>query len=143
MYKLHGLRYCKLYQVWLAMKGRCYNKRNPAYKNYGGRGIAVCGEWLDDFKAFYTWCHKNGYSSGLEIDRVDNDGNYEPSNCRIVINLINQRNKSNVKLNMQVAEEIRFLRKSGFGLVHLAELYEVSMANISDVATNKIWKNEN
>lgn len=83
-----------LYGVWKAMKRRCYSKNDKDYKNYGGRGIKVCDEWLHDFQSFYDWCNENDYNDNLEIDRENNDGNYEPSNCRFVtrqINNINQR----------------------------------------------------
>lgn len=71
-----------LHQVWLAMKGRCFNKNNKAYKNYGGRGIIVCNEWKNDFQIFYDWAVENGYSEGLTIERKNNDKNYEPYNCK-------------------------------------------------------------
>lgn len=64
------------------MKNRCYNKNNTAYENYGGRGIGVCQEWLDDFINFYQWTMANGYRDDLTLDRIDVNGNYEPSNCR-------------------------------------------------------------
>lgn len=76
------------------MKDRCYKERDINYKNYGARGIIVCDEWLNSFDNFAEWSLKNGYKKGLEIDRIDNDGNYEPKNCRYVPMIINRRNKS-------------------------------------------------
>ena len=64
------------------MKARCYYKKDSRYMDYGGRGITVCKEWLDSFQAFYDWAMANGYADDLTIDRIDVDGNYEPSNCR-------------------------------------------------------------
>lgn len=78
----HGLSGSRLYHIWHGMQDRCFLKSNPAYPNYGGRGITVCEEWKNSFQAFYDWSILNGYSDELSIDRIDNDGNYEPSNCR-------------------------------------------------------------
>lgn len=64
------------------MKARCYNPKNPGYKNYGGRGINICDEWLNDPEAFISWALKNGYKPELWIDRVDISDNYSPENCR-------------------------------------------------------------
>lgn len=73
----------RLYRIWKAMKSRCYNKNNPSYlKWYGARGICICDEWKDDFEKFQEWALSNGYADNLSIDRINPDGNYEPSNCR-------------------------------------------------------------
>ncbi len=86
-----------LYSRWEGMKRRCYNKNFKQYKDYGGRGIKICDEWLYDFDSFYYWAINNGFSPDLEIDRIDNDGNYEPSNCRWVTHKENMNNQKRSK----------------------------------------------
>lgn len=81
----HGMSYSKIYSTWQRIKNRCYRKNFSHYKSYGGRGIKVCDEWLDKengFINFKNWAFNNGYKDGLSIDRIDVNGNYEPSNCR-------------------------------------------------------------
>lgn len=82
-----------LYRVYYAMKQRCYDEKSREYHNYGLRNIKICDEWLESFSNFYNWCISNGYKRGLQIDRIDNDGNYEPSNCRFVTSSQNSNNK--------------------------------------------------
>jgi len=86
-------RYKRLYNIWTNMKQRCTNPNNSDFKNYGGRGIEVCNEWRDSFENFCLWALDNGYGSDLTIDRIDNNGNYEPSNCRWVTMLIQRHNQ--------------------------------------------------
>jgi hypothetical protein len=95
----HGLTgKTPLYSTWRKIKERCFNKNAKGYCNYGGRGITICDEWKNDFHLFYDWSIKNGYAKGLSIDRIDNDGNYEPINCRWVSMKIQQRNRRNNKI---------------------------------------------
>lgn len=84
------------------MKVRCYYKKHDRYQNYGGRGIKVCDEWKNDFSRFKDWALKNGYDDELTIDRIDNDADYSPSNCRWITNSQQQKNRSDtlkVKIN--------------------------------------------
>lgn len=93
----HGKTDTRLYSIWNGMKSRCYNKNNKSYKHYGTRGITICDEWLYDFQTFYDWAMSHNYSDDLTIDRIDNDGNYEPSNCRWADWITQNNNRSNNK----------------------------------------------
>ena len=95
----HGLMNHPIYIIWKGMKQRCSNPNTRNYHRWGGRGIEVCKEWINDFKVFYDWSMSNGWKKGLQIDRINNDGNYYPDNCRFVTHFQNQQNKSNRRGN--------------------------------------------
>lgn len=98
----HNLSKHPLYQIWRGMKCRCLNPTDRGYKDYGGRGITVCDEWVNDFKSFYNWAINNGWEKGLINDRRDNNKGYSPDNCRFVddaTSMRNTRNNNNISYN--------------------------------------------
>jgi hypothetical protein len=85
----------RLYEIWLGMKKRCYNDKSRAFKWYGAKGIIICDEWKNRFLNFKSWAIENGYAENLTIDRIESTKNYEPSNCRWILQEEQNRNKSN------------------------------------------------
>lgn len=83
----------RIYERWSGIKSRCYGDASQKHRDYKKRGITICDEWLNDFMSFYNWAIENGYREDLTIDRINNDGNYEPSNCRWITNKEQQLNK--------------------------------------------------
>lgn len=101
---IHGGRKDRLYKVYYNMRNRCLNQNSSDYKYYGGRGISICSEWSDSYAVFKEWAYKNGYDENAPkgkctIDRIDVNGNYEPSNCRWVSMSVQSKNRRNVIRN--------------------------------------------
>lgn len=135
----HGGSGTTLFTLWCKMKQRCYDSNVPEYKNYGGRGIEICNEWMENFGTFYVWAIENGYEKGLEIDRKDNNGDYGPANCRFVTRKQNSRNRRTTLLNPVRVAVIKRLYSKGFGLTRISKLYSVKIPVIFDVVHNKTW----
>jgi len=139
---IHGMapknRKRKVYRTWASILTRCNNKKFGQYKDYGGRGISVCKEW----KRFENFFNDIGHppSNKHEIDRIDNDGNYEPGNCRWVLHVINARNSRWTQLSMKIAKEIRErYKKEKITYVGLAKEYGVSKSAINHILNNRTW----
>lgn len=108
----HKLSKTHIWNVYYGMLHRCYNPQDSHYKNYGGRGIEVCEEWRDSIEAFAEWAQKTGFRDGLTIDRVDNDGNYEPVNCRWATMKEQSRNRrSNIVVSCK-GEDVTLIEAS-------------------------------
>jgi len=130
-----------LYVVYQNIKTRCNNKNYHLYHRYGGRGVNVCAEWGLDFNSFFEWAKNNGYKEGLQIDRTNNNGNYEPSNCRFVTPQVNSQNRINTKLNENSVRKIREMIKAGETVNDISKNYNVSESCIYRIITEKTWKN--
>lgn len=122
-----------IYNSWCNMRQRCNNPKNPKYARYGGRGIKVCDEW-QDISGFLAWAIKSGWKEGLSIDRIDNDGNYCPENCRWVSMSENSRKKRTTKIDLITAQEIR--SRSGEDWYKLAKEYNCTHGNIWFIMNN-------
>lgn len=117
--KSHEMADTRLYNIWNNMKQRCFNPNANRYGDYGARGITVCDSWLDP-GSFFQWAKENGYADNLTIDRIDTNGNYEPSNCRwVTVKKQNNNRRSNHNLtfrgethNIQEWSEITGLSRS-------------------------------
>lgn len=105
----HNLCNHPLYNTWRDMRHRCYNKNLRNFHRYGGRGITVCKEWQKDFNTFYNWAMSNGWKQGLTLERINNNGNYEPTNCCFVTRKQQAQNRSTC-LYLEAFGEIKLLK---------------------------------
>lgn len=137
---VHGIRHHKLYTVWMRMLTCCYKEGSHAYHNYGGRGIKVCAAWRYSVAAFYNWAITHGWKPGLQIERINNNGNYTPGNCCFANHVTQGRNRRTNKLNEMKVSQIRKALCGGATKTSLAKKYGVSVASIYLIAKGKNWK---
>lgn len=119
----HGDSNTRLYGIWNGMKKRCNNPNYEHYHRYGGRGIQICNEWEHNYENFKEWALQSGYKADLEIDRTNNDGNYEPSNCSWQTREKQVRNRSNTvyieyKGDKKTLSEWCEINKTNYKLAH-------------------------
>lgn len=147
--RTHGLSRHRLYGIFGMMKDRCYNPNNISYPWYGGEGIRIHQEWLDDYESFHNWALQNGYKGNLEIDRIDSDKDYTPNNCRWVDRTIQNRNQRLRKDNKSGVRGVKWNRArkkwevsiSAQGKRHYLGLFESldKATKIRKEAENKYW----
>lgn len=134
-YKRHG-KDRKTYNIWRQMHDRCSNPDSSSYDRYGERGIKVCERW-SDFDKFYE---DMGPSNGLTIDRIDNDGNYEPSNCRWATRAVQQRNNSRTRLTEEIVADIRMMFANGALQKDIAKKHGIKDSYVSQIVNFRIWR---
>jgi hypothetical protein len=129
-----------LRKCYWAMIARCYREGSHNYEHYGARGVKVTKKWRHSYHSFAKWAKTNGWRIGLKIDRIDNDGDYRPNNCRFVDAATSARNRSTTKLSLQKACEVRRLLAEGFTGVEVSQMLALSRPTISQIKHNKIWR---
>jgi hypothetical protein len=128
----------RLFQIYRGMKARCYKENDKCYSLYGGKGIRVCNEWLSNADSFCEWALSNGYADDLSIDRINNEKDYYPENCRWSDTKTQARNRKGIKLTMEIARAIREDFKS-MTRKELSEKYSIAPRNINRVLAGTRW----
>lgn len=135
----HDKTNSRVYRIYWDMKTRCYNSKHKSYKDYGGRGIEVCNEWLNNFMVFYDWSISHGYKDNLTIDRIDVNGNYEPNNCRWVT-MKEQQNNTRTNVNLTYGGITHTISEwSNILSINYSTLYNrrIKGWNIDDILTKR------
>lgn len=133
--KTHGLRGHHLYGVWSGMVNRCTNSKYIYYKDYGGRGIKVCDKWLHSFENFYEDMGDRP-SPQHSIDRIDNNGDYTPDNCRWATKTEQSTNRRSSRLTKS---DVALIRDSQDSSYKLSVLFGVTQYTINDVRSKRTW----
>jgi hypothetical protein len=136
----HRLSRHPIYRVWTGMKSRCYNPRATGYQDYGGRGSGVCDEWVTSVTAFAEWAISHGWKRGLEIDRIDGDGHYEPTNCRIATHRENSQHTRRT-ITADKASVIKRLLTTGMSVREIADVTGVSRMVVWHIKRKNAWNN--
>jgi hypothetical protein len=130
-----------LYIIWDCMVQRCTNQNNVRYSSYGGRGISVCVNWRCYPITFIKWALRNGWENGLTIDRIDNNGNYNPNNCRFITKAKNSGKTRRTKINSDIATEIKDYIRLGYAHKDIARHLGIPQHIVKDVSSGRSWKN--
>jgi hypothetical protein len=134
----HGLTKMPIYKVWKEMRARCNRQSHARFHNYGGRGIFVCDTWNMSFEAFVKDVGSD-YKPDLQLDRINNNGNYEPGNTRWVDAKTNVRNSRIIKIDAQDAGAIKSMLVFGSTQSEIARDFGISKGIVSDIGRNRTW----
>lgn len=129
------------YKLWASVKARCESPNASNYKYYGARGIKMCEGWRHNPKSFVDWAIANGWQKGLDIDRINNDGEYSPHNCRFTSHLENSQKTRRVKTSIQQAATVKKLLQEGVPVVEAAREAGISYMSAWHIAKNNSWHN--
>lgn len=136
-------------RTWSRIKARCYGNKTKSYKHYEGKGIKMCEEWLNNKDAFYEWAMANGWKKGLTIDRINSNGNYEPSNCRWLTKAENNaktvhkrsgRLHGNSLINEYHVIAMRYLAKANFTHQEISDFIGVNRVTVTNAISGETWK---
>lgn len=143
----HGMSEDRIYKIYTGMKIRCYDENIEHFDKYGGRGIKICDEWLGDkgFENFYKWAMANGYKEGLTIDRINVNGNYEPSNCRWVAKKEQANNRrTNVFITVDGVKMTTAQAAEKYGVKYETLRSRIKSGYSPDIAVRKgLWERGN
>lgn len=143
--RTHGMSNTLIYKKWQKMRERCSNSRRKDYKHYGGRGISVCVEWQNGFVPFYNWAIANGHHDNLELDRKNNDGNYEPSNCRWATRsqqMMNTRQNNRITINGEIKTLKEWSLISGLHVTTIKSRINVGYKDGQIISKEKYWRRD-
>lgn len=136
---VHGDSKHPIYRLYRAIKTRVGNPNIAQYKDYGGRGIKLCLEWRD-YRVFKQWAIENGWAPGLNIDRINYDGNYEPNNCRFITKQQSARNRRGIQADPEMVLRMRIRFADGAMPLELAKEFGISVYAASKIRNHKTWK---
>lgn len=136
---VHGMKGTSEYCIWKGMRQRCGNPKDPSYKNYGGRGITVCDEWIDSFQRFYADMGPKP-RPGLTVERKNNNLGYCASNCVWATRKAQRRNQRRLSMNADLADQVKTLRDAGGNVAAWARQMGISRSTAHSAATGKSWK---
>ena len=136
----HGLSNHWLYRVWAGAKARCTIQSVSHFEYYGGRGIAMCAEWIDSPETFISWAKINGARRGLELDRIDTNGNYAPGNCSFVTHASNSRNRRNGRITEAHASLVKADLRLGLSVNEVSKNRSIPYMSVWHIAKGNTWR---